>query len=174
MNIVTLFLVFLKIGLLAIGGAYSFLPLMEREIVENYQWLTREEFVEVLAMVKIFPGAISIKFATYTGYKVAGVLGIIIANLGNFLGPALLVVLGTTIYSRFRNQVRVEGAFSMIQVAVFAMLIVTAFKLINVNQLYNFRSMAVLLSALLIFALTSIHPAFIIGGAGIIGAFLIS
>jgi chromate transporter len=47
MILIKLFLVFLKVGLFAIGGAYSFLPLLEKDIVQNYQWLTKEEFLDV-------------------------------------------------------------------------------------------------------------------------------
>jgi len=80
MVLLKLFLSFLKIGLFAIGGAYSFLPLIERETVQYHHWLDKPEFLEVLGIVKIFPGAISIKFATYTGYKVAGIA------IGNYFG----------------------------------------------------------------------------------------
>jgi chromate transporter len=45
------------------------LPLLEKETVQNYQWLEKQEFLEVVGMSKVLPGAISIKFATYTGYK---------------------------------------------------------------------------------------------------------
>ncbi|HLD30095.1 MAG TPA: chromate transporter, partial [bacterium] len=43
-----LFAAFFRIGLFAFGGAYSFLPLLEKEIVQKYQWLTKEEFLDVL------------------------------------------------------------------------------------------------------------------------------
>ena len=66
MPLVNLFLSFFRVGLLAIGGAYSFLPLIEKEIVERYHWLTKEEFLDISGLVQIFPGAISIKYATYT------------------------------------------------------------------------------------------------------------
>jgi hypothetical protein len=85
MVLVQLFIAFLKIGLFAFGGAYSFVPLIEREVVQNHQWLAKAEFLEILGIVKVFPGAISIKFATYTGYKVAGVPGAIVANFANIL-----------------------------------------------------------------------------------------
>ena len=90
-----IFFSFFRIGLFAIGGAYSFLPLIQKEVVERYQWLTKEEFLEVLGVVKIFPGAISIKFATYTGYKVAGIPGAVVANIGNLLPPVVLILLAT-------------------------------------------------------------------------------
>jgi chromate transporter len=90
MILLKLFLTFSKIGLFAIGGAYSFFPLAEKEIVQYHQWLDKAEFLEVLGIVKVFPGA-SIKIATHIGYKVAGVPGAIIRqlSLGLRIGHAL-------------------------------------------------------------------------------------
>lgn len=170
MVIFQLFIVFLKIGLFAIGGAYSFLPLLERDLVERYSWLIKDEFLDVLGLVKIFPGAISIKFATYTGYKIAGIPGAIAANIGNFLAPAIIVLFASTFYRRYKDMPRVEGAFDMIQLVVFAMIIAVSFKLIDLKQLLQFRELAVVIAAFCLFAFTKIHPAFIIIGAGVLGA----
>ncbi|MFH0876919.1 MAG: chromate transporter, partial [Candidatus Omnitrophota bacterium] len=104
-----LFMAFFKIGLFAIGGAYSFLPLTEREIVERYHWLTKTEFLDVSGFVKIFPGAISVKYATYTGYKIGGSFGVVVANFANLLAPAICVLLMLVFYSRFKNLGPVQG-----------------------------------------------------------------
>ena len=48
MILVRLFISFLRVGLFAIGGAYSFLPLIEKEVVQRYHWLTKEEFLDIL------------------------------------------------------------------------------------------------------------------------------
>jgi len=173
MILIQLFIVFLRIGLFAIGGAYSFLPLLEREIVDNYQWLTKGEFLEVLGIVKIFPGAISIKFATYTGYKLAGIPGAVVANLANFLSPALLILLATYLYQNFKNSPHVKHGFEMIQIAVFAMILAVAFQTVNAADLLKWRNLAVIVTAFTLFLYTQIHPAFIIVGAGLLGAFLI-
>ena len=91
-----LFMAFLKIGLFAFGGAYSFLPLIQTEVVQNHHWLNESEFLEVAGITKLFPGAISIKFAIYTGYKVAGIPGAVIASFGLFFyakaHPAFIIV----------------------------------------------------------------------------------
>ena len=96
MVILKLFMVFTKISLFAFGGAYSFLPLIQTEVVQNHHWLDESEFLDVAAITKLFPGAISIKFATHTGYKVAGIPGAIIASFGLFLYakvyPAFIIV----------------------------------------------------------------------------------
>ncbi len=168
-----LFIVFLRIGLFAIGGAYSFLPLLQKEVVESYAWLTKEEFLEVLGVVKIFPGAISIKFATYTGYKMAGIPGAVVANIANLLSPALLIFLATFLYNNYKNTPQVKGAFEMVQVAVFAMIIAVAFQSLNVHELIKWRNLLVIVAAFCLFLFTKVHPAFIIIGAALIGSLFV-
>lgn len=174
MVLIKLFVSFFKIGLFAIGGAYSFIPLLEAEIVEKYGWLTKEEFLEVLGLIKVFPGAISIKYATYTGYKIGGILGAVVANLGNFLAPILLVIFFGTLYWKHKDMPQVKGAFEMIQLVVFAMILATAFKLIPIGQLIQLRGIFIICIVFGLFIYTKIHPAIIIVSAGFIGAFLSS
>ena len=172
MLLVNLFLAFFRIGLFAIGGAYSFLPLIERETVERYSWLTREEFLDVLGVVRIFPGAISIKYATYTGYKIAGVPGAIAANLGNLFMPAVLIIFALGLYDKYKDLPSVKGAFNMVQLVMFAMIIAVAFQLISFNQLVNLKNLSIILISFALFTGTKIHPALIVIGAAILGAIL--
>ncbi len=172
MILMKIFLVFTRISLFAIGGAYSFLPLLEKELVERYQWIGREEFLDILGIVKIFPGAISIKYATYAGYKVAGVPGAIVANIGNLLGPICLIAIASSLYYKYRNLPSVKGAFNMIQLSVFAMIIAVAFQTININQVMQVRNLLIILVSFTLFIYTKIHPALIIIGAGTLGAVL--
>ena len=172
MVLAKLFFAFLKVGLFAIGGAYSFLPLIEKEVVENYRWLSKEEFLDVFGMVQIFPGAISIKYATYTGYKIAGVMGVIAANIGNLLVPVLLILFGSFLYVRYKNTPSVKGAFGMVQLVVFAMIIALAFQTVNINQLSHFRNILIIVLSFILFVYAKVHPALIIICAGILGAFL--
>jgi len=163
-------LVFLRIGLFAIGGAYSFLPLIEKEAVERYQWLTREEFLDVSGLSQIFPGAISVKFATYTGYKVGGIAGALSANFGLILGPAILIILASIIYAKYKDSPRLKGAFDAIRIAVFAMIIAVAFRIINLHNLIHVRSILLIVLSFSVFLYTKIHPAVVIILVGILGA----
>ena len=172
MILVRLFISFLRVGLFAIGGAYSFLPLIEKEVVQRYHWLTKEEFLDILGVARVFPGAISIKYATYTGYKIAGIPGVIMANLGNFLGPAILIILATSLYLRYKNLPAVKGAFNMIQLVVFAMVVAVAFQLIDASQLMQLRSLLIIIISFGLFTYTKIHPALIVIGAGMLGTVL--
>ncbi len=170
MVIVKLFLAFLRIGLFAIGGAYSFLPIIEKEAVEKYHWLTKEEFLNMSGMVTIFPGAISIKYATYTGYKIAGIFGVIAANLGNILAPALIIIFAAVIYDKHKELPAVKGAFDMIRLAVFAMIIAVAFQTVEIHSLTGAKSLLIIILSFTIFIYTKIHPAVIILLSGVIGA----
>ena len=167
-----LFLSFFKIGLFAIGGAYSFLPLTEREIVQRYQWLSKSEFLDISGFVKIFPGAISVKYATYTGYKIGGFTGVLIANFANLLAPAICVMVASFFYFKYQNIPQVKNAFHMIQLVVFAMIIAVAFQTITINQIANWFSILAVVSAFAVFMYTKVEPAIIIVLAGVIGACL--
>jgi len=167
-----LFMAFLRVELFAFGGADALLPLIEKEVVERYNWLAPHEFSDMLGAAKIFPGALSIKFATYTGYKIAGIPGIIAANLGNFIMPAALMLFVSSFYLRYKNLPAVKNAFGMVQLAIFAMIIALAFKLVNPNQLTNPRHLAIIIVSFILFVYTRVHPAFIVVGAGVLGALL--
>lgn len=170
MILLQIFNAFLRIGFFAIGGAYSFLPLLQKEIVEHYQWLTKDEFLDVLGMVQILPGAISIKFATYTGYKTAGILGAIVANVANLLPPMIAVLLASALYLRYRHLPQLQGAFQAIQLTVFAMILVVAFKSVQTHDILNLKNLLIILISFGLFLFTRIHPAIIIVYAGIAGA----
>jgi len=172
MVLLELFIAFSKISLFAFGGAYSFLPLVEREVVQNHHWLDKPEFLEVLGIVRVFPGAVSVKFATYTGYKVAGVPGAIVANLGNLLPPVLFIMLATLVYSKYKDVPFIKGGLETIQYAVFAMIIAVAIQLVDKGQVFQLKYLFVIAVSFALFVLTKVHPAFIIIGAGLFGAMI--
>lgn len=172
MIILTIFLVFTRIGLFAIGGAYSFLPLLERELVESYKWLSKGEFLDLLGISRLFPGAISIKYATYVGYKMGGISGAIAANLGNIVVPAILILSIFGVYNKYKDLPAVQGAFNMVHLVVFAMIIAVAFRVVNIQELLIVRNALIVVVCFILFVYTKIHPALIIVSAAALGAFL--
>jgi chromate transporter len=169
MELLSLFTAFLKIGFFAIGGAYSFLPLTEKEVVECHRWLDRSEFLEVTGMVELFPGAISIKFATYVGYKVAGIPGAIVANIANLLPPLVCMIVASFFYIRFAREPWAKAGLTMVRYAVFAMIIAVALKIVDKSHLVDLKVLPVIIVAFLLMMLTKVHPALIIVGAALYG-----
>ncbi|UCC22129.1 MAG: chromate transporter [Planctomycetota bacterium] len=172
MVLLELFVAFLRIGLFAFGGAYSFLPLVEREVVEGHHWLDKAEFLEVLGIVKVCPGAISIKFATYTGYKVAGVPGAVVANIANLLPAVLFIVIASLVYAKYKDVPFIKAGLEAVQYAVFAMVIAVAVQLVDKSEILQLKYLLVVVAAFVLFFLTNIHPAFIIVGAALYGGLI--
>ena len=172
MLLLKIFFVFSKISVFAFGGAYSFLPLIEYEVVENNHWLGRAEFLEIAGLVKLSPGAISIKFATYTGYKVAGIPGAIVANLANLVPPILLIMLISLVYSKYKDVSFIKAGLEMIQYAVFAMIISVAFRLVDQRHIFEPKYLFVIVISFALFFFTKIHPGIVILGAGLLGGII--
>ena len=77
-----IFLIFLKIGAFTIGGGYAMLPLIQVEVVDKKEWLSTDEFMDMLAVIQSAPGLISINSAIFIGYKIGGLREAIAGSLG--------------------------------------------------------------------------------------------
>jgi len=162
-----IFFSFLKVGMLSFGGAYSLIPVIEKEVVANNQWLSNDEFLRVLGMVQFIPGAISIKFATFTGYKVAGISGAIAANLGNLIFPAGLMIIIYYLLTWFEKNLYVVKAFEGIKYTIIGMIFMVMVQYLMRGTL-NYKSIFLLVLGAVLFYL-KIHPAVIVVIAAILG-----
>ena len=171
-DLINLFLAFLKVGSFSFGGAYSLIPLIEKEVVSNHGWLKHDEFIKVLGMVEIFPGAISIKFATYTGYKSAGIVGAIVANLGNIFTPALIILFATQIYSYYQSNQFVAKAFDGVKYIIIGMIsaIMYQYAVKNGNHWQEYLLLAIGAALIIFFKL---HPAFVVVIGALLGIILL-
>ena len=160
-SLLNLFIAFLKVGAFSFGGAYSLIPLIEREAVVNNNWLTNEEFLKVLGMVEVLPGAISIKFATYIGYKTAGIPGAIAANLGNLMIPGLLMSALFLFYSYFEKNEYVIKAFKGIKFVVVGMVIGIMFSYL-IKSSFQWQNMIFLILGLVLILVFKLHPAYVV------------
>lgn len=172
MILVKLFSTFLKIGFLSFGGAYSFLPVFEKEVVEKCGWLTAQEFIDVMGIILVFPGALSIKYATYTGFKIAGIAGAVAANLGNMFPPVIIVIIASVFYFKHKENEWVKAAFSVVNIAVIAMIMAVSFKLILKTNILSVTGVIVFIVSAGLFYFSKIHPGFIILASATLGLFL--
>jgi chromate transporter len=166
-----LFLSFLKVGMFSFGGAYSLIPVIEKEVVTNHQWMTNDEFIRILGIIEFIPGAISIKFATYTGFKTAGIPGAIAANLGNLIFPAGLMIIVFYTLSHFEKNPYVIKAFNGIKYAVIGMIVAIMVQyLFKGTFSYKFFIFMVLGALLVVF---KVHPALIVLISAILGILIL-
>ena len=156
-NSIKLFLTMFKIGLFTFGGGYAMLALLENEFVEKRGWLTKEEFLNMLAIAESTPGPIAINSATYIGYRTAGVLGSAFATLGVCLPSFIIIYIISLFFDAFLKLKFVQYAFLGIRACVVYLIASAGFKLLkglkkNVLSTIIFIAVLVVMTAFSMFA----------------------
>lgn len=142
----SLFISFFKVGLFTFGGGYGMLPMLEREIIENKKWASREEILDIYALAQTVPGVIAVNTATFIGQRQAGYAGALAATAGMIL-PSILVILGiASMLGRLWNNEIVIHAFTGIRAAIAGLLAATAVRIVKSSCKGSF-AFAVMLSA---------------------------
>ena len=126
-----LFLTFAKIGLFTFGGGYAMISVIENSCVENKQWITHEELMDMTVIAESTPGPIAINCATYVGYKMAGFWGALWATVGVVL-PSLAVIYGISMFLEGFLEIQiVANAFQGIRVGVAILILNAALNMIK-------------------------------------------
>jgi chromate transporter len=167
-----LFITFFKIGAFTFGGGYAMLPLIQREVVEKNEWLTMEEFIDILAIAEVTPGPVAINTSTYVGYKMAGFKGAMFCTLGTVLPSFTIILLIAKYFWEYRQNAIVEKIFLGIRPAVAALIFSAVYKLGKNMELNIFKVIGALFTVLAI-VVFDISPIIIIIAAalGSIGYF---
>lgn len=87
-----IFISFVKIGAVLIGGGYALLPLLENEIVRRRKWATSEEMSDFFALAQVLPGVIAINTSMLVGNRLRGLAGNLAASFGLLVVPFTLIV----------------------------------------------------------------------------------
>jgi chromate transporter len=93
--------VFGKLGILSFGGPNAHLAMMEREVVEKRNWLTRDRFLDLIGLTNLIPGPNSTEMAIHVGYLRGGRWGLILAGVSFILPAALISVAFAWMYVKF-------------------------------------------------------------------------
>ncbi|MEM9817181.1 MAG: chromate efflux transporter [Cyanobacteria bacterium P01_D01_bin.6] len=112
-----LFVLFCKTGTFTFGGGLVIIPLLEFEVVDQLNWLTRSEFINGIAIGQLSPGPVVLT-AAFIGFKVAGVLGAFVAAFGIFFPSFLFIMLGAPLLLRMRQNLWVRAFLKAVRPAV--------------------------------------------------------
>jgi chromate transporter len=126
-----LVLYFLRLGTLGFGGPIALVGYMQRDLVENRKWVSREDYLEGLAFSQLCPGPLAAQLAKYLGWVHSGTLGATLTGAA-FVIPSFLMVLGlASLYVHFGQLAWIQGLFYGIAAAVSAIIVRSAWKLIQ-------------------------------------------
>ncbi len=172
-TLIDLYLTFLKIGVVNFGGGYAMLPLLERELVEDKKWTSREELLDYFAIGQCTPGIIALNVSTFIGYKQKGVLGGITATLGFLTCPIVIILLIAAFLTNFADLPIVKHAFAGIRVCVCVLILQAVLRLWKtsiVDKITLFMFVVIFLLAISGKVLpVSIPPAILVILSGITG-----
>ena len=115
--------VFARIGLLSFGGPAAQIALMHRELVETRPWVTEKDYLSALSFCMLLPGPEAMQLAIWTGWRMHGTKGGLIAGLLFLLPGAVIVLALSMIYAAFGTVPLMAALFTGVQAAVVAIVI---------------------------------------------------
>lgn len=178
-----LFYTFFKIGLFGFGGGYAMISMIQGEVVTRHEWLSSNEFTDIIAISQMTPGPIGINSATYVGYSAVvnagyshavGILGSIIATVSVVLPSFILMVLISKFFLKYQKHPIIASVFEGLRPGVVGLLAAAALVLMNRENFgtYNWQ----ILTSIILFAGTfiasyryKVNPILLIVICGIIG-----
>ena len=127
----SLFASMFKIGLFTFGGGYAMISFLEREFVEKKNWLSHDEFMDLIVIAESTPGPIAINCATYIGYKVGKGSGAVAATLGMVMPSLGIIFLISLFFEQFLAITWVSSAFRGIQACVVFLILSAGLKMLK-------------------------------------------
>lgn len=113
---------FLQIGFLSYGGGFGVISYMQKVNAQN-NWLTLEQFGDMIALSQITPGPIVINVATYVGYTAEGLLGAVVATLAMLTPGFILTALIIKFFSKYSQSQWMQSMLDGLKAVVIALII---------------------------------------------------
>jgi len=120
-----LFITFFKIGAFTFGGGWAMISIIEKEIVDRYHWLDREEFLDLLAVAQSLPGILAVNIAVAIGDRLRGLKGSVVAALATIL-PSFMMILVIAVFltpDLIKSNHTLTAIFKGIRPAVVALIV---------------------------------------------------
>ena len=137
------------------------IPLIEKYVVERNRWLSKEEFVDLLAVVQSAPGVFAVNMSIFIGYKLRKLHGAVAAAFGCVVPSVIIILLIAMFFNGFRENEVVNNVFKGLRPAVVALIAAPVFSLAKSARIGWTNVWIPILSALLIVAM-GLSPVYII------------
>lgn len=156
-DLLKLYIIFFKIGITTFGGGYAMLPLLEREVVENKGWATKDEILDFYGISQCTPGIIAINTATFVGYKIRGVIGGIFATMGMISPSIIIISIIATYFGRLSGNPSMENILNGVNIAVIALIFSTVKNMYR-TSIKRYKDLALFLVATIGIGILKLSP----------------
>ncbi|WP_175288051.1 chromate transporter [Salinicoccus roseus] len=170
-----IFLAFFIPGILGYGGGPASIPLVEQEVVQNYEWMDSQEFAEVLALGNALPGPIATKMAGFIGFEVGGVLGSVVAVTATVMPSLMLMVFLAGLLYRLKGTKKFETLTTLIRPVIAILLGIIAYDFFSnaFADSGSLHTIILIVASFLMLTKFNVHPALVIIFGLVYGAFLL-
>ena len=128
-KLIKLFLSTLYLSAFTFGGGYVIVTLMRKKFVSEYHWIDEDEMLDLIAIAQSAPGAIAVNGAIVVGYKLAGLIGIIVSVIATIIPPFVIISLVSVCYEAFRTNLIISLMLEGMQAGVGAVIASVVFEM---------------------------------------------
>ncbi len=168
-TLLDLFVAFFRSSILSYGGGPASIPLIKAEVVENYRWMSNEQFADALALGNALPGPIAPKMAAYVGHYAAGVWGAVVAIVAAVVPTAIAIILLAKLFFMFKDSERLKGMLKIAKPLVVVMLLQASIDLMTKANYPKVSSYIVSGVAFVLLIVLKINPSFVMLGGLVVG-----
>ena len=118
----TLFKSMFVLSACTIGGGFVIVSLMKKKYVEELKWLEEDEMLDVTAITQSVPGPLPVNASVIIGYRMAGIVGSLVAVLGTILPPMIIISVISLFYNQFRTNRYIAVALQVMRAGVAAVI----------------------------------------------------
>lgn len=162
------FKTFFKIGMFTLGGGYAMIPIIEAEVVDKKKWVSKEDFLDIIAIAQSCPGVLAINISVFIGYRLRKLRGALCMSAGTALPSFLIILAIAMFFHQFEDNKAVAAIFRGIRPAVVALIAVPTFKLAKSAKI-TLTNCWIPIACALAIGLLGVSPIIIILVAGISG-----
>lgn len=174
-SILKLYLTFVKIGAILLGGGYVILPILTEEISKKQKLVSEEDIITYFAISQSLPGIVAANISMLVGYKIKGIIGATTAMLGIITAPVIIITCISSIISLSENNLMIKHAFWGIGFGVILLISLTVKEMWekSVRNLFFYIIFIISLILLIILKISPIATILIITPFGVICKYIL-
>ena len=163
-----LLLYFLRLGTFGFGGPIALVGYMQRDLVEQRRWFSKQDYVEGLALAQLAPGPLAAQLAIWFGWLKAGTAGASLVAAAFVLPSFVMVLALSAVYLAYGGLAWMQGAFYGIGAAVIAIIARSAWKLMRSTIAGDRVAWAIFLASAMVTAWTESEIAWLFVASGVV------
>lgn len=175
-KLMKLFISTLYLSAFTFGGGYVIVTLMRKKFVSEYHWIDEDEMLDLIAIAQSAPGAIAVNGAIVVGYKLAGLIGVIVSVIATIIPPFVIISAISVFYNVFRTNFIVALMLEGMQAGVGAVIASVVFEMgSGIVKDKNPFSLVIMAAAFIVtyfFNVNVVYVILICIGLGIIKTFM--